>query len=87
MLIYPDSPGPMTGMWWRKLDPTTQYLNHYSNSLILKMFLQKRTTLEKIQAGKELKICERKMEFWQRMDGYDQAAAIKGCTDLKAQWD
>jgi hypothetical protein len=86
MLIYPDSPSPMTSNWWRELDPTQQYLKHYDNSLILKLFHTKGTVLEKIQAAKELTICERKMKFWERQEGFSQENATLGCSQLKKKW-
>lgn len=85
--IYPDHPEPMTRPFRAgDYNATNQYLKHFSNVLILTLFYQRGTVLEKIQAAKELKTAERKMEFWSKQDNFSQDAAILGMAKYKKQW-
>ncbi|MFA9261862.1 MAG: hypothetical protein ACEQSB_00685 [Undibacterium sp.] len=69
-----------------RMNGTTAYLNHYANQLYLKFIANNGDRLEKIQAAKELLICERKMAFWQRHPRYIHTDAIRGIEKLKRDW-
>tara|TARA_Y100001938_G_C8070078_1_gene422578 strand:- start:294 stop:575 length:282 start_codon:yes stop_codon:yes gene_type:complete len=59
-------------------DPSKYWANdqvekHLENYFFLKFILEKSAnTLEKMQASKELVICERKIAYWQRQDNYSE---------------
>lgn len=59
---------------------------HYANSLLLKFFLTQGTTQEKLQAQKEMAICERKMKHWEHHRNFDHAEAIKIAERQKKVW-
>ena len=59
-----------------RLNPNSQWANHSYNYFVLQhIFRNSPDTLEKIQAGKELEIADRKMTFWSRQGGFNQAEA------------
>ena len=87
-IIYSDT-SVMTGRPpdMSKMDATKKFLEHFSNSLILKAIQQKSKDLgEKHQATKELNICDRKMEFWRRHPRFNMATATNAANTLRAQW-
>jgi hypothetical protein len=59
---------------------------HYANSLILKFFLKNGSTQEKLQAQKEMEICERKMKHWEQHRNFDSAKAVKIAERQKKVW-
>lgn len=70
-----------------RIDPQRAYLKHYENYLFLSFVHQNSTDrIEVWQAGKELKICERKLEFWKRKPGWDATTVGRECEKLKAPW-
>lgn len=88
MFFYGDSvhTGQISASMLARFDATKKYLEHYSNSLILSLYLKDGTRIEKQQASTELAICERKMKYWERHENFDKFRMIKGCDDLKKQW-
>lgn len=59
-----------------RLNPNSQWANHSYNHFVLKhIYMNSPDTREKIQAGKELEIAERKMKFWERQSRFDQNEA------------
>jgi len=70
-----------------RMNPTRMWLSHFSNSLILMAIQQAPKNLsERLQATKELSICDRKLRFWSRQDGFDQREALLGADSLKKMW-
>ena len=89
MFIYSDTSantGPIDLNALARCDANKKYLEHYSNLLMLKVFLVEGTTVEKLQAAKEITICERKLTYWTRHERYDQKIVTEGCSALKKQW-
>lgn len=87
--IYDDGArgaGPKIDVW--KMDGSAAYLRHYANKLYLTFIANNpRSTLqEKFQAEKELKICERKLTFWNRHPNYVQETVTRGIAKLKKDW-
>lgn len=72
-IIYDDGIAVVTGRPFRpdSYDATRQALTHYQNYLLLKFFYQKGTPVEKMQAAKELVICERKITYWRKQDNFN----------------
>lgn len=69
------------------VDPTRLYLNHYSNYLYLTFLASKSTDrMERLQALKEIVICERKLEFWKRKPKFNMEKALLEIVELKKQW-
>lgn len=58
-----------------KVNAVRQYLKHYENQLVLTFFSNNGTIAEKAQAHAELKICARKMKYWERQPHFDAAQA------------
>lgn len=90
MFIYSDEKQPFTGspakVW--EMDATKMYLGHYANQLYLDFIVAnpRATFAEKSQAEKELKICRRKMAFWQKHPNFDVKRATEGCIAEKKKW-
>ena len=88
--IYSDEKLPFTGrpIPYNQQPATENYIKHFDNSLYLKfMANHKKTSVqEKIQAGKELQIAERKMEYWRRHPNFDLDRAVKATDKLKHNW-
>lgn len=91
MLVYDDQ-----GVNKRSFKPLMPYEDqdalgywekHYANSLMLKFFLTHGSTFEKLQAQKEMEICERKMKFWEHHVNFDRAAAVKIAERQKKAWE
>lgn len=91
MFFYSDQKQPFSGspsaIW--EMDGTRQYLQHYDNMLYLKFVANnsRASFQERAQAEKEMKICQRKLDFWQRHPNYDKSRAMQGCLDLKKKWE
>jgi hypothetical protein len=66
--------------------PNRLYAEHYSNSLMLAFFLQHWTALEKMQASKELIVCERKMKYWQHHSDFSDKKADADRAEIKSNW-
>ena len=88
-LIYSDTEvrGNFSGIDIYKMNPHTPYLHHFENSMYLSFMLANGTTAEKIQASKELKICERKMAFWRRHPMFIQSEMAQKTLDIKKKWE
>lgn len=75
MYFYTDTPlrdkDSQINVW--KMNGTKAYMRHYDNKLFLRFVANnKRSTLkEKLQAEHELKICERKLDFWHKHPNTD----------------
>jgi hypothetical protein len=86
-LIYSEQREPFTGaVDFHKLNAVKGYLRHYENLLYLTFMHQNGTTAEKMQAAKELTICERKLKWWQNHPNYDAKEALRGVNSLKSAW-
>lgn len=87
MFIYSENREPFSGaIDFSRVNATKKYLDHYSNLLVLDRFANYGTMIERHQAEKEIKICKRKMKFWQRQANFDGQQAIKGREKLNAAW-
>jgi hypothetical protein len=71
---------------WADQDALRHWSTHFSNSLQLQFFLKNGTTQEKLQAQRELGICERKQQYWRQHPGWDPREAAKIAENLRAQW-
>ena len=69
-----------------KIDATNAYMCHKENEQILKLVLKKGTRIEKVEASKELAICERKQTFWQRHPNFNHDESVRRCAVLDKQW-
>lgn len=88
-IIYSDTDPPYSGpiVPYDRQNATSAYLKHYGNYLYLS-FIYKNSdrTLEKIRAGEELVICERKLQHWRRHPNWIQTVAEVGVAKLKRDW-
>jgi len=85
--IYSDAKEPFTGsIDFNKINATKAYLNHYDSMQILKFFHLNGTRLEKLQADKEMTICERKMTFWKRQANFDMKVAQTAIDQVNKNW-
>jgi hypothetical protein len=87
-IIYSDTDPRETfrGIDMSKINPNNLYKKHLTNWFYLKFLLAKGTTWEKLQATKELLICERKMAFWYKHPSFSVAQAGNDVSALKKQW-
>lgn len=88
MLIYSENAPPYSGPpgLLQRMNPTRQWCKHYDNLLLLTMFLTRGTAQEKMDASRELRICERKLLYWERQETFDPVAAVQHATQAKEQW-
>lgn len=88
-ILYDDNEvrGPYTGPPYHQQNATRQYLRHHENLLYLE-FIQKRSDKwdERVQAAKEIKIAQRKMDHWAKHQNFDVDAARRGIEEQKAKW-
>lgn len=89
-LIYDDSQPrvPYNGRSVWSMDGTRGYLRHYQNQLYLTFVANNTlaTRAERAQALAELKICERKLRFWENHPTYEHEKAMRGVEELKRSW-
>lgn len=90
-IIYDDvNRGPWRGMGSKieNVDATRVFLNHYKNYLFLKFVAQnpKSSLNEKIQAEREMLLCENKLDYWEKQPRFVLSAAITKIKVLKQQF-
>lgn len=69
-----------------RLNPNTMYIKHMENLYVLKFIeLKSDKFFEKAQATKEIKICEKKLKFWERKITNQDLINDK-IKQLKTQW-
>jgi hypothetical protein len=85
ILYNDDDRGPFNPATVGRIDPTSAYLRHYSNMLYLSFIAAKsQDWAEKRQAEKEIKICQRKLDYWYRLA--DIRRLTIGTDKLKKDW-
>lgn len=74
---------------YHKLNATANYVKHFSNLLYLHFILHNRlaTTRERMQASRELVICQRKLQFWMRHPNWNRQAVFEQVEKLKRDWE
>lgn len=87
-LVYSDTKEPFTGQLnWNDLDPNAIWKKHLENHFYLNFILHKsHMALEKIQAGKEIDIAERKMKFWSKHPFFEKSRSERDMSELKRIW-
>ena len=68
-----------------RVKPLGAWLKHYDNLMFLCLITENGTSVEKFQAGKEIKICLRKMDYW--YPRVDLREAEPEIVKLKAKWE
>jgi hypothetical protein len=71
----------------RPPDPHVAYLNHLRNWFELKRYYALGTLPDKLQATRELVICERKLDYWRRKPDFNQEKVIAKQRILAAMWE
>jgi hypothetical protein len=71
---------------YANLNANRNWETHYANSLILKFYILKGSTLEKMQASAELDVCNRKMKYWSQHPNFCIQAAAQTALKLKKDW-
>ena len=86
--IYSDNEPPSKNVVpYDKQNATKSYLRHYDNYLFLQFLLMRSDRMsEKVQASKELGICERKMKHWTHHPNYDHATVLAEVNKKKREW-
>jgi len=86
-IVYDDSvKGDFGGVDLSKINATKCFLKHFSNKLYLSFIAANGSLPERFQAEKELKICERKLKYWEKHRNFVVAEAVKGMEKLKKEW-
>ena len=88
-IIYEEHPPRFTGRPTRYEDQpaTRHYITHFGNVLFLQAVeAAPKSIQEKIQAGREMVIAQRKMEHWRRHPNFDQDEAARETDRLKKEW-
>ena len=94
--VYEDNPVRQFrgGMKSATVDATKMWLKHYDNLLYLQ-FLDRfegkegrppLTLPEKLRLGKELVMCQSKLDYWAKHPNYDNTEAIRGAEQRKSKW-
>jgi hypothetical protein len=65
-----------------KCNAVRAYMRHYENFLFLTFMSNNGTVIEKHQAAEEMKICKRKMKFWEQQPHFVSAEALRKKADL-----
>lgn len=69
-----------------RMDATAAYLRHYDNLLYLEFMAIKGTMIERAQAEKEIKICRRKLTFWERQPHFERVKADTAVAKKNKSW-
>lgn len=69
-----------------QMDGTKAFLRHFENKLYLNFIATSGTQMERWQAEKELKVCERKLAFWEKHPNFEKAAAQAGMEKAIRAW-
>lgn len=87
MFFYSDT-GPRTNLkiniW--KMNGSRAYLRHFENFLYLHFMAKNGTREERIQAEREITICRRKLQFWQRHPNYVEAEVQPKREQMVKDW-
>lgn len=67
-------------------NPNIIIRNHIKNWFYLKFIYMNGSTLEKLQAEKEILICERKIKFWERHPEFNISEYEKAIKTEKDTW-
>lgn len=87
MFCYSDSePRSATPINIWRMNPNKPFMTHYANFLYLDFILNNGNYVEQQQARKELKICERKMAFWEKHPDFNKEAARVEKEKLLLAW-
>lgn len=87
MFCYSDN-GPKStssvNVW--NMDANKAYLGHVKNFLYLDFIIRTGSFQERAQAQIEMKICDRKMQFWKRHPKYNAEAIVPARERLMQEW-
>ncbi len=88
MFCYSDTEGRSGGLKidLAKINPNGPYAKHLSNWYYLKFIAERGSTLEKIQATKELTICERKLAWWYKHPAFSVEQAGRDVRREQSIW-
>ena len=86
-ICYEEASGFSGALKLDHVDAVKCYLKHFENLLLLQFLANHSPDRnERHQATKEMAIAERKMKFWERHHNFERDRALKGCEELKKQW-
>jgi len=68
------------------LCPNKQYKRHLENWFFLRLTLRNGNMIDRHQASKEMAICDRKLEYWQRKPTFDQKQGDADMKELRNKW-
>lgn len=86
-LIYNENEPKSSGRFdINKFNPNKMWLTHYKNSLFLTFMMINGDFTERVQATREMIICDRKMAFWKRDSRFDHKQMITDATKAKKEW-
>lgn len=69
------------------INPNRAWKNHLENWYFLKLTYMNGSFLDQHKASKELVICERKMEFWERRASFNHDIAREDIATTKRKWE
>lgn len=71
-----------------KMNPHKPYQRHLENWFYLNFIAQNKdaTFSEKRQAEKELTICQRKLDYWERHPNFSDSEKLRITSELKKKW-
>lgn len=74
-----------TGSVW-EMDANKMYMNHYNNWIMLHFFAKSGTRVERVNAEKEIIICNKKLKFWENHPNFDAKHIQKEKEKALAPW-
>lgn len=87
-IFYPNHSEPFTGnVPFHKWRATDNYVKHHDNLMILRAISKSPKDIhEKLQAEKEIKIAEKKKDYWRRHPNYNHEEATRREAEINKQW-
>jgi len=78
---------PRRAVPYHEQKATINALKHYENLLFLTRITEEpKSFMERMQAEKELVICQRKIDHWRRHPNFSTKDFSEGCLIKKKQW-
>jgi len=72
---------------WSEDQVMGAWAKHAKNYYELMFYIKNGTAQEKIQASNEMKVCDRKLEFWQGHSRFNPSSAAVISNDLADEWE
>jgi len=70
-----------------EINPNKQYKKHLENYFYLKFInMNSKDGVEIYQSNKELKVCQRKLDYWRKREDFDEKICLLDHQELTKKW-